>query len=48
MRVLPDVVMTLDAERFQTLKVVSAGEIVGFGALRDGYYLTHLFVSQSM
>jgi predicted GNAT family N-acyltransferase len=48
MRVLPDVVMTLDAERFQTLKVVSAGEIVGFGALRDGNYLTHLFVSKSM
>jgi GNAT superfamily N-acetyltransferase len=48
MRVLPDVVMTLDTERFQTLKVISAGEVIGFGALRDGYYLTHLFVSQSM
>lgn len=48
MRVLPDVVMTLDTERFQTLKVISAGEVIGFGALRDGNYLTHLFVSKSM
>lgn len=48
LRVLPDVVMTLDTERFQTLKVIFAGEIVGFGALRDGNYLTHLFVSKSM
>lgn len=48
LRVLPDVVMTLDTERFQTLKVISAGEIIGFGALRDGNYLTHLFVSKSM
>ena len=47
-RVLPDVVMTLDTERFQTLKVIFAGEVVGFGALRDGNYLTHLFVSKSM
>ncbi|AWY01836.1 acetyltransferase [Marinomonas primoryensis] len=48
LRVLPDVVMTLDTERFQTLKVIFAGEIIGFGALRDGNYLTHLFVSKSM
>lgn len=48
LRVLPDVVMTLDTERFQTLKVISSGEIIGFGALRDGNYLTHLFVSKSM
>lgn len=47
-RVLPDIVTTFDIERFQTLKAVCAGEIVGFGALRDGNYLTHLFVSKSM
>ncbi|WP_369920666.1 GNAT family N-acetyltransferase [Marinomonas polaris] len=45
-RVLPDIVTTFDIERFQTLKAVCAGEIVGFGALRDGNYLTHLFVSK--
>ena len=47
-RVLPDIVTTFDSERYQTLKVVLAGEIVGFGALRDGNYLTHLFVSKSV
>ncbi|MCW4631266.1 MULTISPECIES: GNAT family N-acetyltransferase [Marinomonas] len=47
-RVLPDIITTFDAARFQTLKVVFAGEIVGFGALRDGNYLTHLFVSKSV
>lgn len=47
-RVLPDIVTTFDIERFQTLKAVCAGEIVGFGALRDGNYLTHLFVSKSV
>ncbi|MGO2512147.1 GNAT family N-acetyltransferase [Marinomonas polaris] len=47
-RVLPDIITTFDAERFQIFKVVFAGEIVGFGALRDGNYLTHLFVSKSV
>ena len=47
-RVLPDIVTTFDTTRFQTLKVVDSGEIVGFAALRDGNYLTHLFVSKSM
>ncbi|WP_417528201.1 GNAT family N-acetyltransferase [Marinomonas shanghaiensis] len=47
-RVLSDIVTTFDGDRFQTLKVVCSGEIIGFGALRDGNYLTHLFVSTSM
>lgn len=47
-RVLPDIVTTFDSARFQTLKVACDGEIVGFGALRDGNYLTHLFVSKSV
>lgn len=47
-RVLPDIITTFDVERFQTLKVVDSGEIVGFAALRDGNYLTHLFVSKSL
>ncbi|RBP82524.1 GNAT family N-acetyltransferase [Marinomonas rhizomae] len=46
--VLPDILTTFDAEYFQILKVVCAGEIVGFGALRNGNYLTHLFVSKSV
>ncbi|MGO2233859.1 MAG: GNAT family N-acetyltransferase [Marinomonas sp.] len=47
-RVLPEIVTTFDIGRFQILKVVCTGEIVGFGALRDGNYLTHLFVSKSV
>ncbi|WP_421849341.1 GNAT family N-acetyltransferase [Marinomonas sp.] len=47
-RILPDITTTFDNEHFQTLKVIFAGEMVGFGALRDGNYLTHLFVSKSM
>jgi GNAT superfamily N-acetyltransferase len=47
-RVLSDVVKTFDTACFKALKVVCTGEIVGFGALRDGNYLTHLFVSKSM
>ncbi|WP_417537415.1 GNAT family N-acetyltransferase [Marinomonas sp.] len=46
--VLPDIVTTFDTTRFHTLKVVCADEIVGFGAFRDGNYLTHLFVSKSL
>ena len=46
--VLSDIITTFDVERFQTLKVVDSGEIVGFAALRDGNYLTHLFVSKSL
>jgi ribosomal protein S18 acetylase RimI-like enzyme len=47
-RVLPDIITTFDTERFQTLKVVDSGEVIGFAALRDGNYLTHLFVSKSV
>ncbi|QRV24931.1 GNAT family N-acetyltransferase [Marinomonas foliarum] len=47
-RVFPDIITTFDTERFQTLKVVDSGEVIGFAALRDGNYLTHLFVSKSV
>ena len=47
-RVLPDIESTFDSDRFHSLKVVSSGSIVGFGALREGNYLTHLFVSKHM
>ena len=46
-RVLPDLVTTFDEARFLSIKAVSDGELLGFAALRDGNYLTHLFVSQS-
>lgn len=46
-RVLPDLSTTFDEERFLSIKVVSNGDMLGFAALRDGNYLTHLFVSSS-
>ena len=46
-RVLPDLATTFDEDRFLSIKAVSDGKLLGFAALRDGNYLTHLFVSQS-
>ncbi|PML77302.1 GNAT family N-acetyltransferase [Enterovibrio norvegicus] len=46
-RVLPDLATTLDEERFITIKAVSDHQLLGFAALRDGDYLTHLFVSHA-
>lgn len=46
-RVLPDLATTFDESRFLSIKAVSEGKLLGFAALRDGNYLTHLFVSQS-
>ncbi|KJG40643.1 acetyltransferase [Photobacterium angustum] len=46
-RVLPDLVTTFEHEKFSSVKVVSDGEVLGFAALRDGNYLTHLFVANS-
>lgn len=45
-RVLSDIETTLDTTVFCTLKVVIDKEIVGYGALRNGNYLTHLFISK--
>lgn len=46
-RVLPDLATTFNDEKFSSIKAVSDGEILGFAALRDGNYLTHLFVANS-
>ena len=46
-RVLPDLVTTFDEDKFLSIKAVSKGKLLGFAALRDGNYLTHLFVSHS-
>lgn len=45
-RVLDDIKATFDMASFYSVKVVVEGEIVGYGALRDGNYLTHLFVAK--
>jgi len=47
-RVLTDIHTTFDEERFMALKLEAADGIVGFGALREGNYLTHLFVSKAL
>lgn len=44
-RVIPDLRTVFDGENFLAIKAVSGGKFLGFGALRDGNYLTHLFVS---
>ncbi|MEI8607662.1 GNAT family N-acetyltransferase [Enterovibrio sp. Hal110] len=46
-RVLPDLATTFDTDRFLSIKAVSNGNLIGFAALREGNYLTHLFVSNS-
>ncbi|MBW3696712.1 GNAT family N-acetyltransferase [Vibrio sp. T187] len=48
LRVLPDTKTTFNTEQFYALKIVSKNKVVGFGALRDGNYLTHLFISKEI
>ena len=43
-KVLPDVETAFDKERFQSLKVTKGNKLIGFGAIRDHEYITHLFV----
>ncbi|GAK86805.1 putative acetyltransferase [Vibrio ponticus] len=40
----PDVETALDLTRFQSFKVTTDNEIIGFGAIRDSDYITHLFI----
>ncbi|HCH0918689.1 TPA: GNAT family N-acetyltransferase [Vibrio parahaemolyticus] len=46
-RILSDLATTFDDDKFLSIKAVSGGQLLGFAALRDGNYLTHLFVSSS-
>jgi GNAT superfamily N-acetyltransferase len=46
-RVLSDIETTLVEASFKTVKATIDGQIVGYGALRNGNYLTHLFVSKN-
>jgi len=38
--------ITFDESQFVALKITQAGQIIGFGAIRDGNYLTHLFIAK--
>ncbi|NVK38762.1 MAG: GNAT family N-acetyltransferase [Gammaproteobacteria bacterium] len=44
--VLPDVEKTLDTSTFYAIKAMDKGQLVGFAALKNGDYLTHLFVAK--
>ncbi|MGF1685048.1 GNAT family N-acetyltransferase [Photobacterium minamisatsumaniensis] len=46
-KVLPDVEMAFDKTRFQSLKVIEKDKLVGFGAIRDKEYITHLFIDKN-
>ncbi|WP_281544610.1 GNAT family N-acetyltransferase [Grimontia sp. SpTr1] len=46
-RILPDLATTFDDSRFYTVIALNKDEVVGFAALREGNYLTHLFVAKS-
>ena len=47
-RVLPDIKKTFDGTCFYSVKLVSGGRLVGYAALREGNYLTHLFVAKEV
>lgn len=46
-KVLPDVEKTFDKARFQSLKVLDGDKLIGFGSIRDGEYITHLFIDKA-
>ncbi|EPH6071835.1 GNAT family N-acetyltransferase [Vibrio alginolyticus] len=43
-KIRPDVETAFDKVRFQSVKATIGNEVVGFGAIRDKEYITHLFV----
>tara|TARA_Y100001956_G_C4124778_1_gene189471 strand:+ start:740 stop:1183 length:444 start_codon:yes stop_codon:yes gene_type:complete len=46
-RVLKDVKTAFDLDLFYSIKAIDNNRLVGFAALREGNYLTHLFVAKS-
>ncbi len=47
LKVIPDVETAFDKIRFESLKVMINGNLIGFGAIRDREYITHLFIDKS-
>lgn len=45
--ILPGIEVTFDQANFTSIKALLNGRLVGFAALREGHYLTHLFVDKS-
>ncbi len=46
-KVLPDVQTAFDREHFQSLKITQDNKVIGFGAIREKSYITHLFVDNN-
>ncbi len=46
-KVLPDVQTAFDREHFQSFKIKQDNKVIGFGAIREKSYITHLFVDTS-
>lgn len=42
-----DVETAFNSKHFQSLKVLDADKLVGFGAIRDSNYITHLFIDKA-
>ncbi|KZN38494.1 hypothetical protein N480_12640 [Pseudoalteromonas luteoviolacea S2607] len=45
-RVIPDIETTFNTKLFDTFVAVELDKVVGFAALRDKNYITHLFVAK--
>lgn len=43
-KILPSIKTTFDSSNFNSVKVIDKSKIIGFGAIRDGNYITHIFV----
>lgn len=43
-KVLPDLKTVFDKANFYSVKAVERGQLIGFGALREGSYITHLLL----
>lgn len=43
-KILPGIKTTFDSSDFNSVKVIDNNKIIGFGAIRDGNYITHVFV----
>lgn len=43
-KILPSIKTTFGSSNFNSIKVIDNNKIIGFGAVRDGNYITHVFV----
>ncbi|OCQ21889.1 acetyltransferase [Pseudoalteromonas luteoviolacea] len=47
-RVIPDIETTFNTNLFDTFVATQNEQVVGFAALRDKHYITHLFVAKKL